>query len=137
MRPAVSTAAALLEASGLPSSDLTEAHMATFFYCGPSEAPFGLVGLEFCGNDALLRSLAVSPGRRGSGLGAALLEQAESFARARGARAVFLLTTTAEDFFSRRGYAAAARETAPPAIRTTREFADLCPASSAFMVKPL
>jgi amino-acid N-acetyltransferase len=136
-RPICSAAAALLEVSGLPSSDLTETHMESFFYCGPSAAPIGLVGLEFCGDVALLRSLVVLPDRRGSGLGAALLEHAESVARVRGARAVFLLTTTAEDFFARRGYAAAARASAPPAIRATREFSDLCPASSAFMVKPL
>jgi N-acetylglutamate synthase-like GNAT family acetyltransferase len=127
----------LLEASELPVSDLTDAHMADFFYAGSSGAPVGLVGLEFRGEDALLRSLAVALESRGSGLGSALVEKAESHARARGARAIFLLTTTAERFFKRRGYQPADRATAPEAIRTSREFADLCPASSAFLVKYL
>ena len=34
--------------------------MEDFFYCGDARAPFGVVGLEFLGSDALLRSLAVT-----------------------------------------------------------------------------
>jgi N-acetylglutamate synthase-like GNAT family acetyltransferase len=67
----------------------------------------------------------------------ALTRHAVLHARARGARAVYLLTTTAEAFFRRNGYAAADRATAPAAIRATREFADICPASSAFLFKEL
>lgn len=136
-RPARVGAARLLEAAALPTSDLTDAHMDDFFYCGSPVAPVGLVGLEFRGSDALLRSLAVASERRGSGLGSALVDAAEAHARARGARSIFLLTTTAEDFFKSRGYAPADRATAPDTIRTSREFADLCPASSAFLVKHL
>jgi amino-acid N-acetyltransferase len=127
----------LLKASELPTLDLTDAHMGDFFYAGDSGAPVGLVGLEFHGGNALLRSLAVASECRSSGLGSALVERAESHARARGARSIFLLTRTAERFFRSRGYAPADRATAPEAIRTSREFADLCPASSAFLVKQL
>jgi N-acetylglutamate synthase-like GNAT family acetyltransferase len=111
--------------------------MRDFFYCGTTAVPFALVGVEFCGEDALLRSLAVSPGRRTSGLGSALLERAEAHARARGAHSMYLLTTTAEEFFKRRGYVPAERTSAPAAIRATREFAEICPASSALLVKRL
>lgn len=127
----------LLQSAALPSADLTDAHMKHFFYCGTAASPFGLVGLEFCGPDALLRSLVVVPGRQGSGLGAALVDKAEAHARARGVRSVFLLTNTAEAFFKKRGYAPADRATAPDAIRGSREFSDLCPASAAFLVKAL
>ncbi len=54
-----------------------------------------------------------------------------------GVRSLFLLTTTAEEFFGQRGYARVARESAPETIRSTREFADICPASSVLMVKHL
>ena len=128
-------AARLLEANGLPSSDLTDTHMEDFFYCGSASAPVGIVGLEFCEEDALLRSLVVAPASRRAGLGAALVDRAEEHARSRGSRLVFLLTTTAENFFKRRGYASAERASAPWAIRSSREFSDLCPASSAFMSK--
>ena len=34
--------------------------MKDFFYAGPATAPVGIVGLQFYGSDALLRSLVVS-----------------------------------------------------------------------------
>jgi amino-acid N-acetyltransferase len=135
--PSRRAAVALLEAAGLPVADLTDAHMRHFFYCGPTSALTGLVGVEFRGEDALLRSLAVLPDRRSTGLGAALVDHAEGHARSRGARSLFLLTTTAEEYFRRRGYRSISRDEAPSEIRSTREFADICPASSAFMVKTL
>ena len=89
------------------------------------------------GHVALLRSLVVSPDTRSSGMGTALVRYAESYALSQGARTLFLLTTTAEGFFARLGYSNTARDAAPPAIRSTREFAGICPASSAFMSKQL
>jgi amino-acid N-acetyltransferase len=128
---------ALLSASGLPCSDLTEAHLDHFFCAGATDSPTGIVGLELCGKDALLRSLAVQASARTAGLGAALVTHAEAYARASGISAIYLLTNTAEEFFARRGYVRVDRARAPPSIRSTREFADICPGSSAFMVKHL
>ena len=136
-RPSLAAAKALLEAAGLPFGDLTDAHCEHFFYWGPPDAPTGLVGLELFGHVALLRSLVVSPDTRSSGMGTALVRYAESYALSQGARTLFLLTTTAEGFFARLGYLHATRDAAPAAIRSTREFAGLCPASSAFMSKQL
>jgi amino-acid N-acetyltransferase len=127
----------LLEGAQLPSSDLNEAHMHDFFYAGPANAPIGVVGVQLHGADALLRSLVVSSSHRAQGLGGQLVQHAEEYARRRGASAVYLLTTTAESFFRSRGYAPASREGAPAAIRSTPEFASLCPASSAFLCKRL
>ena len=136
-RPSLAAAKALLEAAGLPSGDLTVAHCEQFFFWGPPDAPTGLVGLELFGNVALLRSLVVSPDTRSSGMGTALVRYVESYALSQGVRTLFLLTTTAEGFFARLGYSNTARDAAPPAIRSTREFAGICPASSAFMSKQL
>jgi amino-acid N-acetyltransferase len=136
-KPSRTAAAALLDAAELPSSDLTDAHMEHFFFCGPAATPTALVGVELCGSNALLRSLVVHPEHRSAGLAAALVEHAEEYARACGVRAVYLLTTTAESFFARRGYVTATRASAPPEIAATREFAGICPASSAFMIKRL
>jgi amino-acid N-acetyltransferase len=136
-RPSLETAVKLLAAARLPTEDLTAAHCDDFFYAGPATAPIGLVGLEIYADVALLRSLVVSPERRGSGEGSELLKHAEDQARSRGVRSLYLLTTTAEDFFARHGYQRAPRESAPEAIRATREFAGICPASSAFMVRHL
>ena len=135
--PSLAAAAQLLMASRLPTEDLTEAHCEHFFYMGTASAPDGLVGLELFGEVALLRSLVVADSRRGTGAGSRLLAHAERHAQMHGVRALYLLTTTAEPFFAKRGFARAARDEAPPSIRATREFAGICPASSAFMVKRL
>lgn len=136
-RPALAVAVKLLAAAGLPVEDLTEAHCEHFFFIGPKEAPRGLVGLELSGDVALLRSLVVTDSLRGAGAGTRLLAHAEAHARALRVRELYLLTTTAEPFFATRGFVRASRDAAPPAIRATREFSGICPASSAFMVKRL
>ena len=66
-----------------------------------------------------------------------MLAAAETAAGDLGAARLHLLTTTAERFFTRRGFVVADRASAPPAIRRTREFADVCPASAAYLTKDL
>jgi amino-acid N-acetyltransferase len=136
-RPSREAAVRLLEAAALPSVDLTDTHMEHFYYCGSSSQPIGMVGFELCGADALLRSLVVAPEHRSTGLGAKLVAHAEREAWAQGVTAMYLLTTTAEAFFLRRGYIPAQRELAPSLIRSTKEFSGICPASSAFLTKRL
>jgi len=136
-RPPLADAMALLRAADLPTEDLTDSHLEHFFMVGGTGSAVGLVGLELFGRHALLRSLVVDPQVRTTGLGSRLVEHAEAHARTRGASSMYLLTTTAEGFFAARGYARTERSTAPESIRGTREFASLCAASSAFMVKQL
>jgi amino-acid N-acetyltransferase len=50
---------------------------------------------------------------------------------------VYLLTTTAADYFRRRGYEPVDRDALPPAIRSTEEAARLCPASAACLRKKI
>jgi amino-acid N-acetyltransferase len=135
--PSLAAAVHLLAASQLPTEDLTAAHCEHFFFAGSPTEPTGLVGLELFGNVALLRSLVVALDRRGSGEGAALLRHAEDHARALGVRTLYLLTTSAESFFAKHGYRRAPRDSAPAAIRATREFSGICPASAAFMMRQL
>jgi len=135
--PPRSAAVALLQAQGLPVSDITDEHLKHFFFVGSVDSLTGLVGLELCGSHALLRSLVVNEGARSQGLGSKLLEHAEKYAASRSVRSIYLLTTTAEEFFTRLGYERIDRSRAPPSIERTREFTSLCPASSAFMVKSL
>jgi amino-acid N-acetyltransferase len=127
----------LLERASLPSSDLADGDMKDFFYAGSAAAPIGIVGLQLYGPDALLRSLVVGAAHRAQGVGQKLVEHAEQHARTRGVVTIYLLTTTAEHFFRSRGYGVTPRDSAPPAIRSTPEFASLCPASSAFLSKRL
>jgi amino-acid N-acetyltransferase len=133
--PSLRGAVALLRSADLPVSDLTAALLSNFYYAGSAAEPDGIIGLELYGTQALLRSLVVAAAVRSTGLGSALLNHAESQARRAQVQSLYLLTTTAEWFFSARGYVLTHRDDAPAYIRATREFADICPASSAFMVK--
>ena len=135
-QPALGAVQSLLREVQLPSSDLSAAHLGHFIGCG-TEALDGVVGLELYPPYALLRSLAVAQGKRGGGIGRALLLQAERYACERGVTELYLLTTTAERFFARAGYERVPREAAPAAIGATREFASLCPTSATFMCKRL
>jgi amino-acid N-acetyltransferase len=136
-QPALATAIAMLEAAGLPVADLSEERLQRFFYLPHEESAMGLVGLELYAQEALLRSLVVAPGERVQGLGIALVRHAEAYAASRGVRSMYLLTLSAEPFFQRLGSTRLNRSDAPASIRRTSEFASLCPASSAFMVKVL
>jgi amino-acid N-acetyltransferase len=136
-RPTRDVLHALLTEAELPVADLAELALEHFLACGPRAAPDGVVGLELHAADALLRSLAVRPRARGRGLGQALVAAAERHARAQGVTRLYLLTTSAASFFARLGYVQVPREQAPPAIRATAQFANLCPTTSSFMTKAL
>jgi len=136
-RPDPAAVRALLAAAGLPVADLTTAHLNDFWGCGDDADLIGVVGLEIHGAVALLRSLAVAPDGQGRGMGSALLAHAERVARQRGIAALYLLTTTAEAFFVRRGYSRLPREAAPPVLQRTAEFAALCPVSAVCLMKAL
>jgi nitroimidazol reductase NimA-like FMN-containing flavoprotein (pyridoxamine 5'-phosphate oxidase superfamily)/N-acetylglutamate synthase-like GNAT family acetyltransferase len=133
--PPRATVEGLLARAGLPTNDLPELDLRSFFCAGSRDEPLGLVGLQIDRPHALLRSLVVEPAARNAGLGSRLVAHAERHARSRGVTSIYLLTTTAEPFFRARGYVHIPREAAPDFVRRTREFADLCPASSAFMLK--
>lgn len=127
----------VLASARLPTADITPGHMEHFFGAWSGASLVGVVGIEPYGTVALLRSLAVVSTQRGSGIGSLLLGQAEQYAAQKGIRSIFLLTTTAPAYFEKRGYRAIAREAVPEAIRSTKEFASLCPSSAVLMVKHL
>lgn len=127
----------LLRNNRLPTDDLTDEHLAHFFALVAGHVMVGVVGLEIHGTDGLLRSLVVSEDQRGSGAGKKLVDRIEVYAKDAGITHMYLLTETAEHFFQQRGYARIERDRVPATIRATREFASLCPASAAVMVKPL
>lgn len=125
-----------LEANGLPFEDVRS--KPECFYVGYRDGErIGIGGLEIDGDDALLRSVVVERSARGDGVGTALCEALESEARTEGVERLYLLTTTAAGFFAALGYEEIDRRDAPPTVRDTREFGDLCPSSAACMRKSL
>ena len=97
----------------------------------------GVAGLEVHGEDGLLRSVAVDADYRGQGLAGSLVEAAMERAKKLNLRSVYLLTTTARDYFARRGFAECPRDEAPAAIRESWEFRSGCPSTAAFMKRPV
>lgn len=122
----------LLAQCGLPLQGVAES-FGHFLVAREAQRLVGLVGLESCGPDVLLRSLAVATSHRGRGLGLALLAAALRLVPRTGAHEVYLLTTTARDFFLRHGFVDWPRRQAPEGVRATWEFAQGCPSTSAFM----
>jgi amino-acid N-acetyltransferase len=122
----------LLDAAGLPLAGLTPA-LADFFVAEQDGRIVGAVGLERYGPDALLRSAVVAPAARGSGIGVALVKRALEHARHLGVLAIYLLTTTAEQYFPRFGFQRIGREAVPETIKASMEFREACPASAAVM----
>jgi amino-acid N-acetyltransferase len=129
---------ALLADNGLPVADVTQNLLRNFLIAEDDDGSvLGCVGLERFGANALLRSLAVSQPARGRGLGRSLTDYAENAARVAGILDLWLLTTTAADFFRRADYVVASRSTAPDELQTSTQFALLCPANAVCMKKTL
>lgn len=126
----------LLTASELPVQDLDTAAVA-FLVADDNGALAGVVGVQAFGAVGLLRSLAVRPEYRRTGIGDRLVAAAEHDAQARGLHRLVLLTQTAADFFSKRGYRPIERAQAPTAVQASAEFQSLCPASAACLSKQL
>jgi amino-acid N-acetyltransferase len=125
-----------LSAARLPTDDLGDPGR-TFFALTDDVGPIGFIGLEGTGADRLLRSLVVLPARKRLGYGGLLVAHVEAYARQDGVERLHLLTQTVPDFFRSRGYRPAERASAPASIGSTAQFASLCPASAAYLVKDI
>ena len=121
----------LLAEAGLPVADLDLAPELTFWVVRDDAGrPIGAIGLECHGDAGLLRSLVVTPDRRGQGLGRLLVKTLEEHASGTGIAQLVLLTETAETVFRRLGYTVIERDLAPAAATRSAEFRTLCPATA-------
>jgi amino-acid N-acetyltransferase len=127
----------LLETCDLPHEDITARYLNNFWVLKDDKEIVGVIGIEPFANFALLRSLAVFHRYRAKGIATQLTEKAEEHARSQKVEVLYLLTTTAEDFFKKRGYQITDRASAPSLIRETAEFQTLCPDSAVCMCKTL
>ena len=127
---------ALLERSGLPTSDLESARP-EFAVIRENDQVIAAGALQRFGSSALLRSVVVAPDRRGSGLGQAIVSELERMARSAQISRLVLLTQSAAEFFGHRGYRVIDRSTAPEDMRESEEFRSLCPSSATCMAKSL
>ncbi|WP_244306257.1 arsenic resistance N-acetyltransferase ArsN2 [Paraburkholderia lacunae] len=129
---------AMLTENDLPASDITEDLLSDFAVAEDVDGSVvGCVGLERFGAIALLRSLTVGGTARNAGLGSRLRAHAEDLARANEISELWLLTTTAADFFARAGYVVTNRGRAPAELQASKQFAHLCPATAVCLKKSL
>ncbi len=108
-----------------------------FWVADSAGAIVAVAGLELYDGAALLRSVAVVPARRGTGIARTLVERVLESARAGRATDAYLLTTTAERYFPRLGFEAITRDEVPESVRRSVEFREACPASAVVMRKRL
>lgn len=119
--PAISK---LLGELGLDNEGFDEQKMSEFLALENENGLIGCVGLEVFGEDAVLRSLAVSPSARGIGYGWMLADMAINLARFRGVRRLYLVTEKASDFFAaKHGFRVFDLSTAPSSVAASSTFA--------------
>jgi amino-acid N-acetyltransferase len=124
----------VLTDAGLPLAGVADA-LATFVVASSGGAVVGVAGLEVCGEYGLLRSVAVVPAWQHRGVARALTDWVIAGAEARRLRALYLLTTTAAEYFPRFGFVETTRAAVPAEIAATEEFRSACPASAIVMVR--
>jgi amino-acid N-acetyltransferase len=125
----------LLNRNNLPVSDISAE--TKLFALIDNNAIIGSIGLEVVNKYALLRSLCVDEKHRNKGAAILLVNFIEDYARELNLKSIYLLTTTAEHFFSNREYKIVERESVPEPISQTSEFKSVCPASATIMKKDL
>jgi len=122
----------LLEASELPTDGIEE-HWKTFLIARDGEKVVGVGGAEAYQFAALIRSIAVMPEYRKHGIGRRLVRQLLDRLASRGLREFYLLTTSAEEYFRKRGFKPIDRDEVHPQLLSSREFQGACPDTAVCM----
>jgi len=127
----------LLRRTDLPPDGLDEQFGEPYSVAVSDGRIVGAAGVEVYGNSGLLRSVAVDPAWQGRGVGAALTRERLRWAEDRGLDAVYLLTNTAAGYFPKLGFEPVPRDEVPEGVRTSLQFASVCPSTASVMVLKL
>ncbi|MBZ4329677.1 arsenic resistance N-acetyltransferase ArsN2 [Corallococcus coralloides] len=125
---------ALLAGADLPRQGVAD-HLPYFLVAESEGTLVAAAGLELYGTCALLRSVVVNENQKGKGVGAELVQRLVERAGADGLEALFLLTTTAADYFPRFGFVRIDRAALPPELHASEELRGACPASAVVMCR--
>ncbi|HEV7239760.1 MAG TPA: arsenic resistance N-acetyltransferase ArsN2 [Thermoanaerobaculia bacterium] len=123
---------AILLECGLPTAGVAD-HWKTFLIARDGETMVACGGAEAYQFAALIRSIAVKPDYRSNGIGRRIVRQLLDRLASRGLREFYLLTTTAEEYFKKRGFKPIDRDEVHPQLLTSREFQDACPSTATCM----
>ncbi len=119
--------------AGLPYRDLNYQNQILISYFDNRQM-VGTGGLEVLNSYGLLRSVSVSAHHRGKAIGKQIASDIISNAQRSNLDAVYLLTETAQGYFQKLGFETVGRESVPNEIKSTEQYAQLCPASATCMV---
>ena len=93
--------------------------------------------LEIYADGALLRSVVVDARAKGQGIGTGITKAALDLASELGTPAVYLLTTTAEEFFPKFAFLRIGRSEVPKSVQKSVEFSSACPSTAIVMRRTL
>lgn len=108
----------------------TDLDGAEVYVAHDGEKRIGCGAIEIRGSNALLRSIVVDPVVHDEGYGSAITARLCSIAADQGVSRLYLLTTTAGDFFEKQGFERIERDRVPDPIASTSQFTALCPESA-------
>jgi N-acetylglutamate synthase-like GNAT family acetyltransferase len=123
----------LLEENELPIEGARE-NLVNYVLATENAQVIGCAGTEVYGDLALVRSVSVAPLVKSLGIGTMLVSRIIDESRQRKRSAIYLLTTTAPEYFTRFGFRNLPIGDAPQALRASAEFNGACPASATLMV---
>ncbi len=127
---------ALLTLASLPVNDIGKD--VELFTLETNEQIIATAGLETNGRIGLLRSVSVLDSQKEKGFGLLIVRNLEKYAKNQGIKELYLLTTTAKDFFEKKlNYKVIERTDAPTEIQSSQQFASVCPSSAVVMKKVL
>jgi len=122
----------MLSAYSLPDSDI-EPGRQSFIVAEHEGKIIGCAGYEAYGETALFRSLAVDSEYRNLDIGKLLTGKVMDLAHENNIHEFYLLTTTADRFFQKQGWKVIHRNEVPKEIKTSTEFASICPSTAICM----
>lgn len=122
----------ILEKNDLVYEDIQNKNI-EFFRAYDNDLFVGIIGLEQFGGIGFLRSLVVLDAHRDKGYGKEICNCIFDYAKNKQNKEIYLLTTTAEDFFKKLGFKIIERKDVPEEIKNTAEYSHFCPDSAACM----
>ena len=126
----------LLRTCRLPSDDIAD-HVQNFVIAEVADEIIGVGGLQVCGSEGLIRSIVIATDYRGKVVAEKLYRILEARARAMDFNALYLLTESAEGYFTRFGFTVVERDDVPRTIAETQQYRTLCPSSATVMMLSL
>ena len=119
----------LLKENNLPITDIEQGKQ-NFFVAKIDDLIIGSVGLEIYGSNGLFRSLAVNEKYRNNAIGKRLYNTMLDYCNEKRLNKLYLLTTTASEYFKGLGWNIADRNNVPVSVASSKEFSSLCPSTA-------